>query len=479
MANARGLALHALVAFERGRTDRVREELDSRSRGVDGRELAFAYELAHGVLRRERLLDFVLTGFAHRGLPKDPQLLCALRLGAYQLLCVPGMPQHAAVHETVGAVRSNRGFANAMLRRLAGTLESRDADAAAAADADAGPDAETGESPTCRSELIVVGNRVLPLKQPLPDDDVARLAIVYSLPDWLAQRVHQEHGVTGLHAVGKAAIAMPPIWLRACGDTDRAALRERLKQEDVHCEPGDHPRMLRWSGGQTPFQTAAFAEGAFVVQDPTALAAVESVACKPGERVLDLCAAPGTKTTWLAEQVRPGGTVLAFDPDVARRGRITENVARLRLEDTVELIDDPEAAASDGSDGANAGAPIDHVLVDVPCSNTGVLGRRVEVRLRLSSGTFEELSVLQRELLALALRRVRPGGTVVYSTCSIDRAENRDVVDAVLASADVAATLQHDRTTLPAVGRHDGGYVAVLRRSDEGLEQGEGDAVPS
>ncbi|HEB52309.1 MAG TPA: rRNA small subunit methyltransferase B, partial [bacterium] len=128
MVSARGLALHALVALERGRSERLKSALDGR--GLAGRELAFAYELAHGVLRRERLLDAVLAGFAHRGLPKDPALRTVLRLGAYQLLFVSGMPSHAAVHETVALARNNRGFANALLRQLARAIRARSADSA-------------------------------------------------------------------------------------------------------------------------------------------------------------------------------------------------------------------------------------------------------------------------------------------------------------------------------------------------------------
>lgn len=425
------------MALERGRSDRLRGELDGR--GVDGRDLAFAYELAHGVVRRERLLDFVLAGFAHRGLPKDPQLRIALRMGAYQLLFVPGMPAHAAVHETVALVRTNKGFANAILRKVAQAVELRDAD----------PDDDRGE-------LSLGPTRVLSLPVALPEQTAARLAIVHSLPDWLAQRFAQEHGDDGLRAIAEAASATPVIWLRATGDVDRSLLQAQLGEEDVATEPGEHPRLLRWTGGQTPFQTAAFAGGAFVVQDPTALAAAEAVPCEPGDTVLDLCAAPGTKTARLAERVAPGGRVCAYDPDRRRRGRIAENVARLRLESVVDIVEDPAA-----------GAPFDHVLADVPCSNTGVLGRRVEVRHRLRDGTFAELAELQRQLLRQALASTRVGGHTVYSTCSIDRSENRAVVDAVLADpGDAPAELVTDQATLPAAGGHDGGYFAVLRRRD-------------
>ncbi len=435
MVTARAAALHALVALDRGREERLRSALDGAR--LMGREQALAFELAHGVVRRERLLDFVLGGLAHRGLPKDPLLRAALRLGAYQLLFVAGMPARAAVNETVALVRSNKGFANAMLRRLAERIELRVADAAAVT-----------------TELNLGSMRTLVLPAALPVDEAERLAIVHSLPEFLVQRWMQQFGIEGLRRVASAASAVPGVFLRVVADQDRDALRASLAAVDVLCEPAAHPRLLRWTGGTSPFGTASFRAGQFVVQDPTALAAVEAVPCGPGDTVVDLCAAPGTKTSWLAERVRPGGRVHAFDPDPMRRARIVENVARIRLGDVVHVNDDVAALP-----------PADAVLVDVPCSNSGVLGRRVEVRRRLAETTFTELAALQREILARAIALAKPGGAVVYSTCSIDREENDDVVAAVLAEARTPVCERGEsRLTLPMAGAHDGGFFAVLHR---------------
>jgi 16S rRNA (cytosine967-C5)-methyltransferase len=436
MVSARASALHALVALERGRADRLREALVGK--GLDGRDQAFAFELAHGVLRRERLLVHVLTGLVHRGLPADVQLHVALLLGAYQLLFVPGMPAHAAVHETVELVRGNRGFANAVLRKLAGAIEPRAADPAAAT-----------------TELPLGPERMLRLPAPLPADEVARLAIVHSLPDFLLQRWSGPFGVHGVRAIAAAASAVPDVFLRPCGGRSADTLRAELAALDVATEPTASPRLLRWSGGSSPFATAVFRQGGFVVQDPTALAAALAVPCGPGAAVVDLCAAPGTKTTLLAEAVRPGGRVYAYDPDARRRSRIVDNITRLRLQDAVVVVAEP------------AQLPIaDAVLADVPCSNSGVLGRRVEVRRRLQPEVFAELASLQRRLLAQAIGLCRPGGAIVYSTCSIDAEENGAVVAAVLADAKTPrCTVERDCTTLPDAGNCDGGYFAVLRRA--------------
>lgn len=440
MASARTVALRALVALERGRTPRLRAELAAGSAAarLEPREAAFAFELAHGVARRERLLDFVLAGFAHRGLPKDTALRCALRLGVYQLLFVAGMPAHAAVHETVATVRSNKGFANAMLRHVAQAIAARAIDPAAAT-----------------TELALSPTRTLVLPQPLPADEVARLAIVHSLPDWFAARACERHGIAGLRQIAAAASTEPGVYLRPVRGVERAALRAELAAAGVDTEPAAHALLAVWTGGSSPFATDAFAAGRFVVQDPTALAAAAAVPCGPGDTVVDLCAAPGTKTAWLAERVRPGGRVFAHDPDAARRERIAENVARLGLSDVVTVV----AAASE--------LPVaDCVLADVPCSNTGVLGRRVEVRRRLADAAINECAALQRELLRQAIGLCRPGGAVVYSTCSIEREENDAVVDAVLAGSGTPRCEVGERQlTLPLAGEHDGGYFAVLRRS--------------
>ena len=426
------MAQRALIALHKDRGRRLRSELADRR--LEGRDLAFAFELAHGVARRERLLDHVLLGVAHRGLPKNPALLVALRLGVYQLLFVPGMPPHAAVHETVELVRQNKGFANAVLRRVAGMLRDRQADPARP-----------------RHELVLGEARSFELPAPLPDDDTERLALLHSLPAWLAHRMREQHGLDGLAQLAAAASTTPSIHLRIRGAADD--LIERLQAEDVEVERAEGGPLLRWTGGASPFGTTAFRDGSFIVQDPTAADAAAALPCQAGDTVIDLCAAPGTKATYLAEQVGAQGKVLAYDPDRARRERIVENVARLRLQQVVEIVDD-----------AGALEPAAGVLADVPCSNTGVLGRRVEVRGRITPAALDDLPKLQREILDRAVTLTRVGGHVVYSTCSVDRVENEDVVAAAIAAND-GLELLSQKLTLPLPGQRDGGFFALLRRS--------------
>ena len=427
---ARAATLRALVQFERGRGERIAELLQHEQ--LEPRERAFASELTHGVLRNQRFLDAALAVFAHRGLPDDQRLCSALRLGAYQLLLLGGVPARAAVHETVELVQHGKGFANAVLRRLSECVS------------DGEPDAKRP-----LHEFALLKGRLLKLSKPLLSDPSKLLAVRFSLPDFLVARWQENHGKDAVTEIAAAASAVPAITLRPCRGVVAEDLAAKLTAAAVECAVDG--AMVRWTGGASPFGTAAFLEGFFVAQDPTAMRAALAVDAAPGETIVDLCAAPGTKSTLLAERVGQAGRVLAWDIDVARRPRILENVQRLRLGDRLVVLDDAAKLPV---------ATADAVLVDVPCSNTGVLARRVEVRYRLRSGSFAQLAELQRELLKQALRCVKPGGRVVYSTCSIEPEENLDVVRSVLSNG---VQLLSSELTLPAKHRHDGGFFAVLR----------------
>jgi 16S rRNA (cytosine967-C5)-methyltransferase len=315
--------------------------------------------------------------------------------------------------------------------------------------------ARPAEPQQSATEVALSPTRTLVLPEPglvpgegMPDP----LALRHSLPDFLVARWRAHHGAA-VQGICAAASARPEVFLRNCApQCDVPALQQRLSSAGVECAAASHPRVLRWSGGESPFATACFRDGWFVVQDPTAVRAAEAVPVRLGGSVLDLCAAPGTKATLLAEGVGAGGAVYAFDRDVARRQRIRDNAARLRLPQ-LQMVEDLDAVP-----------PVDAVLVDVPCSNTGVIARRVEVRRRLRPVTIVDLAAAQRELLLQATQRVAPGGTVVYSTCSLEPEENGQLVREALPPG---WALVHEQLTLPSASICDGGYFAVLRHGAE------------
>ncbi|MGA1608991.1 MAG: transcription antitermination factor NusB [Planctomycetota bacterium] len=433
----RRIAARALLALAEDPDARLDAVLDLDD--LPARDRGLAATIARGVVRRQGFLDHVLAGHCDRGLPDDPRMRIPLRIGAFQLMFLERVPPHAAVDESVAlSGPRQRGFINAVLRRVAASVQDRPADPARP-----------------RDEVALGEGRSIRLAAPIPDpgtDPAGALALVHGLPEFLVARWIDDAGVARARARAAAADGTPGVTFRPVG-ISASELAERLAAAGVETAPSEHPHLLSWvQGSGSPFRSAPFEEGLFVVQDPTAFRAAQALDAQAGETILDLCAAPGTKATWLAEAVGKTGRVLAHDIDVTRRQRIAENAARLRMP-WLEVCESVESLAG----------PIDRVLVDVPCSNTGVLARRVEVRHRLEASAFERLPDLQTDLLLQGLALVRPGGTVVYSTCSIEPDENQDVVAAALAARGEAVELVTETLTEPDPPRHDGGYLAVLR----------------
>lgn len=236
---------------------------------------------------------------------------------------------------------------------------------------------------------------------------------------------------------------------------DRETYRIQLAAAIIDAEPGEHPQSLRFPEHHSIRDLPGFAEGDFAVQDHSSMLVASALGVQPKMHVLDLCAAPGGKTTHLAELMDNRGRITACDIDAKRLETVTALCQRLRVKgvETVLLKEDSEPPAG----------PFDAALVDVPCSNTGVLGRRPEVRWRLKPNEFEYLVRLQTRLLIEALVRVKPGGAVVYSTCSIEPEENEGVVKAVCKGMR-GVSLEAEHHAIP--GRpSDGGYWARLRKA--------------
>lgn len=425
----RRFAHRILVDYCRGKVARLGEALEE-SKLRDPRDRGLARELALGVVRRRRLLDFALIRFLPRGLPVDPSLRTALEIGAYQLL-IRRTPAHAAVNESVRLVHARgRGVVNAVLRRVAETVPPEGAD--------------------------------LGSLEGMPDDPAERLAIVHGLPDFLVAGWVERFGLEQATQACVASSAQPALHLRQTARlSPGGSLCDWLASDGVTVvAASDDARPERdglWRvepGGESPFITRAFRDGAFVVQDPTAVAAARALAVESGDQVLDLCAAPGTKTTLLAEAAGEGGLVWAHDPDERRRPMIEANVERLRL-NNVKIV---------GRLTELDGLRVPRVLVDVPCSNSGVLGRRVEARDRITADAVAALATTQRAILEAALEHCAPDATVVYSTCSIEEIENERVVDCVRDRE--GWTVEEERTTLPEAGRCDGGFFARMRRGE-------------
>jgi 16S rRNA (cytosine967-C5)-methyltransferase len=447
---ARSLALEVLLAAHHEGAY-IQELLDRQLQqaSLQAADRRLATQLAYGVLRRRGTLDALLRPHINRPPQQvEPWLWEVLRLGAFQLALLTQVPPHAALYETVELVAAfgrprAKGFVNGVLRQLLPLL-TEDRGSAPAADA-----------------LPFEGGAYRQLARPvLPDpatSPVEYLAAAFALPRWLARRWISCHGWDECLRRGFWFAGPAPIWLR-CNPlrTERAACLAAFAAAGVAAEPGEHPQAIRLGSSVSIRDLPGYKEGWFAVQDASAMRVASALAPAPGSEVLDLCAAPGGKTTHLAELMRNQGRVLACDVDDQRLRTLAELSCRLGT-----TIVEPVQLHPERGEEPSA-ARFDAVLVDVPCSNTGVLGRRPEVRWRLRPDDLRHLVPLQTKLLRQAAERVKPGGAIVYSTCSVEPEENRPVVDAVLQQVPdlVLEAAEEQVPGKPA----DGGYWARLRR---------------
>jgi 16S rRNA (cytosine967-C5)-methyltransferase len=449
-SNARSLALQVLLGGHQ-REAFVQELLDRHLRGgaLSPPDRRLATQLAYGVLRRRGTLDALLRPLVTRQPHQvEPWVWESLRLGAFQLALLTHVPPHAAIHETVelaAALQRPRakGFLNGVLRSLSQLLGS---------DTAPGPAADA---------LPLEQGRYRRLTQPVLPDPVANpveyLATAFALPRWLAGRWHGRYPWDECLRLGFWFAGPAPLWLR-CNPLrcDRPSLLDALRERGIAAEPGGLPQSVRLTEHAAVRDLPGYDQGWFAVQDESAMCVGQALAPAPRSSVLDLCAAPGGKTTHLAELMGNQGRILACDVDEQRLRTLADLCARLGLGiiETHRLHPERNEEPPPG--------PFDAVLVDVPCSNTGVLGRRPEVRWRLRPEDFRHLVPLQTRLLLRAAERLRPGGKVVYSTCSVEPEENRQVVQVVLRALPWLE-LEAEEEQVP--GRPaDGGYWAQLRR---------------
>ena len=389
---------------------------------------ALTQELAFGVLRWQAALDRLIARKTS-GRTQKNVLRILLRLGLYQLFWLDRIPDHAAVHQTVQLARElgcgpQAGFVNALLRG-------------------------------CLRERESLEREVEELKAHEPH-------VGYSHPEWLCRRWAKRWGSEKLRALLAWNNTPPAVFIRVNTlKTTPDDLARQFEKEGVLFTP----RSFDWIPGDVVFELRShpplaslpsFQQGAFYVQDPSTLLAVRELDPHPGERVLDLCAAPGGKTTFIAQLMGDEGDVVANDPSPQRRKLMEENCQRLGVS-CVKI-------SSSCSTRASAPADLfDRVLVDAPCSNTGVMRRRVDLRYRLQPEEIDRLTDLQFELLQQAAENLRPGGTLVYSTCSLEPEENGDLVEKFL-SSQKEFRLATERQLTPFADGVDGAYVSTLHR---------------
>lgn len=363
---------------------------------------ALATELVYGTLRWRGRLDHLIAQALDRDFAKlDPLVASALRVGAYQLFFSDRIPANAAVDEAVRCVRAlglerATGLVNAVLRRLA-----RDGASYAF------PDLET--------------------------DPLGHLMHACSLPEWLAQRWLEQYGAQRAAQLATAMNAPPPLTVRVNrARTSRAALLDALRERYPDAHPARYaPDAIvlgqRGEVGQDP----AFVAGEMSPQDEASQLVIELLDPQPGDRVLDTCAAPGSKSAAIAERLDGAGHVLALDRHERRLRLVGRGARRLGVGGIATLGRDATKSLSDLTE---RDGPFDRILVDAPCSGLGALRRNPDARWRLSPEDLPELARVQRALLESAAAVLRPGGTLVYSTCTVTPEENEGVIRGFMAT---------------------------------------------
>jgi 16S rRNA (cytosine967-C5)-methyltransferase len=396
------VALRAILACDRAGLDldEALGRMGGQSR-LSPRDHAYAVELAKGTIRHQLTLDWRLQPILERPLHRYPHLIqTLLRIGAYQVLHMDRVNRAAAVNETVEASkkfsgtlsRDWSGFVNGVLRNL--------------------------------------------LRQPEPSwpdparDPVEALAIRHSCPNWIASRWLARYGYDRADELCRRSAEIPGVTIRVNRlKIDREDLRQLLQAAGVQIEPTSVSPVGLKLGRCGPLTSLpGFKEGYFYIEDEAAQLIPPLLAPEPGERILDLCAAPGGKCTHLAELMHDHGEVVAVDRQQARLAKLKENVARLGLSSIHPLCAD--ARGDLVTRLKRKGTTLfDRILVDAPCSGLGVLRRHPEGKWRKQASDLARHQRLQIELLSASRELLRPGGWLVYSTCSTEPEENEEVVE--------------------------------------------------
>lgn len=309
---------------------------------------------------------------------------------------------------------------------------------------------------------------------PGPEAAPADLARFYSHPEWLVRRWIGQYGVADTRALLEWNQRPATLYARKRGQLDFLAPSDanRIGQSPAPSWPG----FIEVPPGLWPEIEPKLKAGILYLQDPSTRLAVQVLAPQPGESVLDACAAPGGKSLMIADAMAGAGLLVALDLPGERQERLRENLARASGPRIVRATGDVRAPPSswivvaDAADGRRPELPdrYDAVLVDAPCTNTGVMRHRIDVKWRLQEADFRRHAAQQRELLAAAARRVRPGGRLVYSTCSLDPEENDDVARAFAKAFGGEFTRVESRLAKPWTDGHDGAAVFSFVRNRAG-----------
>ncbi len=423
MGNARKVAVKALLdvnssgAYSNITLNKVLKNTD-----LNDVDKAFTTALFYGVLDRRITLDYVLSLFVSKSLNRiSPYTLEILRTALYQIMYMERVPDSAAVNEAVKLVKAskerfNASFVNAVLRNA------------------------------LRTEIT------------LPQgDSIKDLSIRYSCPEWIIESLFEDYGKETACAVLEEFLNVPNVVIRVNTlRTTAEELSEKLANEGTVTAIAENGNALIVSGGMDVRKSECYKAGLFHIQDTASQRSIAVLDLKKGERVLDLCAAPGGKTFTMAQLMENKGEILAFDIYEKRVELIASGAERLGIKNITAAIGDATVYNA-------ALGKFDAVLCDVPCSGLGVLRRKPEIKYKKADET-ELLLETQKKIMENAAEYTASGGRMLYSTCTLRKAENEDAVKAFL-EKHPEFSLKYEHTYYPHIDKTDGFYCALLEKA--------------
>lgn len=427
--NAREIVLDSLLEMERNKVyshQLIKSVLDKYDY-MDIQEKRFMKRLAEGCIERKIELDYYLDHFSTVPVNKmKPLIRCLMRMGVYQIVYMDSVPDSAACNECVKLAAKRKftnlkGFVNGVLRKVVSNKESL----------------------------------------PLPDakaDSVQYLSVKYSVPQWIVEMWLKEQGADVTERILEASMQIHPVSIRfktSMTEDERYFYINNWKHKGVTVKPLDGLSYMYCIEGMDGITALdGFDEGVFTVQDISSALSVEAAEIRQTDCCMDICAAPGGKTLLAAEKA---ARVLSRDVSEYKAAYIYENCTRMGLADKVE-VQVWDATEKDESKMEWA----DVVIMDVPCSGLGVLGKKRDIKYNVAPESLESLSLLQRQIVENSWQYVKKNGTLLYSTCTIHRAENEEMSRWICKN--FPFELEVEKQFLPGISTGDGFYYAKLRR---------------
>ncbi|MBQ7919241.1 MAG: 16S rRNA (cytosine(967)-C(5))-methyltransferase RsmB [Lachnospiraceae bacterium] len=427
--NSREIILDMLLEMERSKTfshKLVKAVLDKYDY-LESQEKRFIKRLTEGCIERRLELDYIIGRFSSVPVNKmKPLIRCLVRMGTYQILYMDSVPDSAACNEAVKLAGKRKftnlkGFVNGVLRKI-----------------------------SANKDCI-----------PMPDkakDVVYYMSIKYSMPQWIVEQFAGDYGVEDTERILEGLMEIHPISIRfssGISQEERAALLSGWEKSGVSVKASEDVEGAYFLSGVDGLSgLEGFEEGKFTVQDVSSMMAVQAADIKSGYFVMDICGAPGGKSMLAAERT---DKVLSRDVSEDKVALIRENLQRMGLEDKVET-QVHDATVFDETMKEQA----DVVIMDVPCSGLGVMGKKRDIKYNISPESMESLGRLQKDIVDNSWQYVKKGGVLLYSTCTIHKAENEDMVKYICDN--YPFEVEEQRQILPGFAQADGFFYARLRR---------------